>query len=423
MEVCCQSWFANSEGQQVIECLWDVSKAFDRALHHKLVEPADKQNYPLKIMRLSLLSYIFERRIVFDNLVGKALRPTRGIGPGSAFAVHELAIIMHPAVVAVGAWPNVVLNIQVDDVSLNSTGKNNTDAQAALIQAGACVVDIVEQSGGLPFSADKAQLISNDDELARVTAVLMGIRHGTVEQSVRKLGYDNPLKARGVHLRPTRGNVVRQRVKNHFVRFCRLRKLASLEHKPIKVFTAGALPAVLFGAEVWGVSAAFKNKLRVQAFQAMGLGVRGTNTAVHWALLQPGSDPLLKASWLPLERYHREVWLSDETYAAPIGPEDLARSWTISKTNKTGPSYQSISPATEAGWKFVCFDNITTLNGTVIELKAILPTGLKPHYQADFRSVQWKAYTETVLSNNTAGQSSTAQFWSGFNGGHEDLVH
>jgi hypothetical protein len=108
---------ANDKRHKVIECLWDVSKAFDRAFHPKLVELADKQNYPVKILRLGILSSCFGKRIVVDSLVGQALKPTRGIGPGSAFAVHELAIIMYPAVVAVRAWPNVVLNIHVDDVS------------------------------------------------------------------------------------------------------------------------------------------------------------------------------------------------------------------------------------------------------------------------------------------------------------------
>jgi hypothetical protein len=92
-------------------------------------------------------------------------------------------------------------------------------AQSALPQAGACVVDNVERAGGLPFSADRAQPNSNDDELARPTAVFMGIRHGAVEQSVRKLRHDYSFKARGVHLRPSRGKVVKQRIKSHAFRF------------------------------------------------------------------------------------------------------------------------------------------------------------------------------------------------------------
>jgi len=338
-----RSGLANCNGQKVIECLWDVSKAFDRVLHPKLVELAAVQNYHLKILRLSILSYTFERRIVVDSIVGEPLIPVRGIGPGSAFAVHELAVVMHPAVVAVRAWPSVILNIHVDDVSLNSTADSIFEARTPLLQAGACVVDIVEKAAGLTFSSEKAQLISNDDELARSTAVLMGIRHGSVESSVRRIGYDYSLKDRGVHLRPSRGFVARQRVRNHFIRFFRLKKLATIDKKPVKLFTAGALPAVLFGAEVWGVSTSFKKKLRVQALQTIGLGVRGTNTAVPWALLRSADDPWLKASWLPFERYHREIWMSDTKFEAAIPLTDLARCCMIARQTKLGPTIRPLS--------------------------------------------------------------------------------
>jgi hypothetical protein len=133
-------------------------------------------------------SYTFGRRVVVDGLVGPAHRPSRGIGPGSAFAAHELALVMYRAVLAVRSLTGITINIHVDDVSLNSTAKTSLEAQTALLRAGACVVDLIETSGGLTFSADKAQLISNNDELARSTAALMGIRSGSVEQSVRKLG-------------------------------------------------------------------------------------------------------------------------------------------------------------------------------------------------------------------------------------------
>jgi len=310
----------------------------------------------------------------------------------------------HTAVVAMRAWPSVILNIHVDDISLTSTADSNFEAQTALLQAGACVVDIIEKAGGLIFSSDKAQLISNDDELARSTAVLMGIRHGSVESSVRRIGYDYSLKDRGVHLRPGRGFVARTRVRNHYIRFFRLKKHATLDKKPVKIFTAGALPAVLFGTEVWGVSTSFKKELRVQALQAMVLGVKGTNTAVPWALLRSADDPWLRASWLPLERLHREIWMSDAKYEAAISLEDIARCWMIARRDKVGPIHQAIVSAEEAGWSFKSFDKVVSINGTEIELRSISPTGLKLYFQADFKAVQWKAYTNAALDKNTHWQ-------------------
>jgi protein involved in polysaccharide export with SLBB domain len=120
---------------------------------------------------------------------------------------------MYPAVLAVRPLQGITINIPVDDVSLNSTAAASLEAQTGLLTAGAIVVNLIEKAGGLTFSADKAQLISNDDELARTTAALMGLRHGCVERSVRKLGYDYTLKPRGVHPRAARGNVVKQRIK------------------------------------------------------------------------------------------------------------------------------------------------------------------------------------------------------------------
>jgi hypothetical protein len=74
-----RSGLANYQGHKVVERLWDISKAFDRVLHHKLMEAAELQTYPLKVLRLIVLSYTFERRIVVDCIVGSALRPVRGI--------------------------------------------------------------------------------------------------------------------------------------------------------------------------------------------------------------------------------------------------------------------------------------------------------------------------------------------------------
>ena len=78
-----------------VEIAWDVKKMFDHVRRDKLYGAAVARRYPLSILRVSLLSYGWQRRLVTTSgIVSEGLWPSRGIAPGSAFAVYEAALVM-----------------------------------------------------------------------------------------------------------------------------------------------------------------------------------------------------------------------------------------------------------------------------------------------------------------------------------------
>ena len=76
------------------ELMWDISKAFDRVPRDVLVQRALALGYPSTILRLSMNSYAWPRRLVDGALIAAPITPVMGIGPGSAFATFELAALV-----------------------------------------------------------------------------------------------------------------------------------------------------------------------------------------------------------------------------------------------------------------------------------------------------------------------------------------
>ena len=60
---------AGSKMRYVLEALWDVSKAFDRVKHDRLVQVAKEMGYPIDLLLPSLASYRWVRMLMVDKLV------------------------------------------------------------------------------------------------------------------------------------------------------------------------------------------------------------------------------------------------------------------------------------------------------------------------------------------------------------------
>ena len=68
------------------------------------------------------------------------------------------------------------------------------------------------------------------------------------------------------------------------------------------MYYAGALPGLLYGAELWGLSGKVKNQLRAEALKVQGLCARGVSNKLVWGVLPSGMDPATKADWMAVER-------------------------------------------------------------------------------------------------------------------------
>ena len=60
---------AGVNGQHSVEILWDVRKAYENIKHADLVSQGREQGYPEWILRISLSSYRWSRRLLLENQV------------------------------------------------------------------------------------------------------------------------------------------------------------------------------------------------------------------------------------------------------------------------------------------------------------------------------------------------------------------
>ena len=163
----------------VIESLWDLRKCYEFVNHFKLKGFARELGFPLAILRVSLRSYRWGRRLRLDGMVGRAWFPGRGIIAGSVFAVHELRAFMFEAVTrhAVG-HPGVGISVHIDDVN-QRVAEDTRDEATKVFQDGAAELQrVFEVDLELPLAMSKGLLLSNDQGAATEVATKLGWSRG-----------------------------------------------------------------------------------------------------------------------------------------------------------------------------------------------------------------------------------------------------
>ena len=74
---------------------WDMQQAFDLVNRRKLWEAVELSNFPMEILQRSLTPYDWPRHCIgSNNILGEQTWATRGIGPGSPHATHELQVYL-----------------------------------------------------------------------------------------------------------------------------------------------------------------------------------------------------------------------------------------------------------------------------------------------------------------------------------------
>ena len=151
----------SKEKEHTEEILMDVSMAFDRVSHHKLALAALACGYPLEILQLSIDSYLFERTLGAETNCAPALAPLSGLGPGSSFAVFELAMLMTEDIrQVIEGHPLITISLHVDDVFIQASHANEAKLACILQLACADVTARVERDLDLKFAPGKANLLS-----------------------------------------------------------------------------------------------------------------------------------------------------------------------------------------------------------------------------------------------------------------------
>ena len=147
---------ARHHQMEVAEIIMDVSKTFDRVRGQVLIARALQLGYPPQILRMSMRSCRWPRRLVLGPLIGREVHPEVGIAPGSPVATLELAMVLAVDIRRLRhAYPAASFLVHVDDVSFQLQHKDPVALAKEMVCIAADVVHNIEREVGLRFSLQK----------------------------------------------------------------------------------------------------------------------------------------------------------------------------------------------------------------------------------------------------------------------------
>lgn len=325
---------AAAGGKDTTEVLIDLAAMFDRIDVDELAASASARAFPGAVLRANLATYGWPRRLLGDGgATVTVLVPSRGVAPGSPYAVFEAALSLAPAVERhCREFPAVRLSVHVDDMSFSGetprTGqaqKEEVAARTPLVQAVKSMVADLDGVGML-VACNKTVVLSTSVKAGQgVTAALqcIGAQHRLFD---KRLGAQYGLTQRQCK------QVGRSRMKVFGGKVRRLRRLACVRGmgtRTGKLYQSLSM-GPLFGTDIVRLGVQEMRRLRREAALRLGLGGRRSRPGLVWALGRHGDDPLCRQAWQGFSRYHKE-WFMQE---APVRPDDLLRPEVLARAHR-----------------------------------------------------------------------------------------
>ena len=331
---------AEAEGRHIVEVCWDFKKAFEHVQRPLLWQKAKQQGYPLALLRMSLRSYGWERRILTEhNVVSGPLKARRGIAAGSAFAIYELKVYCMEFTKITQRIPGATLSLHVDDTIVRVEGADRegvTEMLAKVVERAQEELKVIK----MPLATDKEAVLATDEGLRKEAIRVLGsTKQKDNAGHVVKLGVD-------YNISKTRGPLFcRKRL-----RFTVFRKKASKLKKILqkraygRIMQAGLITGVMYGAEISDYTTREMEVIKKEALRSERLHVAGVPNAVKWLLLGAKKDPEARIRMAPILAYHREVWhlsLGKEGWPPPedgLTAKEAVKFWALVEKEVRGIS-------------------------------------------------------------------------------------
>ena len=353
--------------------LLDVKKCYECVDHVRLADLCYRLELPTVLIRVSINSYRWRRHLILEeSTVSFGITPSRGIAAGSIFACFEVAAYVLETLQYLSSLKclgriRFVISIHVDDLQLLGTSSNRQELVHAMkllfLEARLSFAEL-----GLIFAVAKGVLLATTPSLARLFLSSFTAEAGTAHTTARSLGADMQLSGkRQLRVQATRFKTAR-------LRRAKLRMLHTRTSNSGKVFRAGVLPSVDFGAELSYPSASLIRGLRSMALKSHCKFVPGGNTAMACALEGLHFDPAVGLRAAPLVRYHREIWMMHSHTGPPdlLGRRDIDFAFAIEYRRKDhsrgGPLGAAFQAMAFVGWRFLGPYSIVLHDGSELDL-------------------------------------------------------
>ncbi len=369
-----------------------MRECFELVPHDILVEEARAVGYPLPLLRLALAAYRLPRSLSVGGVCSALVNAERGIAAGSGPATTELRVLIIRLLDRVArAHPAVKLTAYVDDLSLEAAGTRSSAADS-VIQAGKTLCSGLVELGLKLSTSGKCVVTASTDGVG--TDIAEGLREFGIV-------YQRRAKSLGVGVAGGRRRntaVQKSRLRSLLGRLARMAAVAFAGLSPARLVEAGALPAMVYGDDCYGVSDATLMQRRRKIASVVATGTKGTNIDLALALAETHGashvDPAYLAHVLPITRWAEARWsnwvpgevLTKSLEAARLELAKAKSPWM----RVAGPSAAMLATTARLGWSVKDVDTIITDDGRILDLKIDPPIVIKDEVIRAVRRWRWK---------------------------------
>ena len=341
-------------GNEFVQTLIDLVKAFERVPHHVLVAFAIKWDYNLGMLRLSIAAYRLKRRIVIDGVCSRTITATRGITAGAGHATSELRLFMLDLITtSTAAFPFVTQTLYVDDLTLEADGPADI-APKQLAAASDHAVQYLERHLSAEVSPTKTVSIASSSKASRVLQQHLRSKKIKKAQSSKALG----VQTAGGKRRRT--STLRQRLATFRSKVSRIQKLRAAGLNATLITKSAGTSSFFYGVHCIGVSNSHLEASCRTYASAVSTGTGGKQldrimlvdtAAGYWG------DPAYDAHVQPLQYLSMAWW---EAWAPPAALREgsvmairkLAAASGSVWTLVNGPLTAAVATAHRLKWRF-----------------------------------------------------------------------
>ncbi len=299
---------ARARGDTTASVLVDLVKAFEKVALAHVWERGKAHRFPLQILRLTLESCAFERRLTYRQAVSKTSRSLTAILAGGGFASDLLYVALVDAVDGLIARHEANAYMIADDLRFVVEGKES-DVVGRVQQLAEDTVDVLEESLAMEVSRDRKEygkadgktvaLASSARARKRITTGMrkLGIK---VRDKTRNLGVDfaagRPSKRAGRPVQAKRLAEAKER-----------RERAARMGRPIEqaIISSAVIPSIIYGNTITGITDNMCSTMRAMVASAFG-PTAGRSTSVR--LLLEEADPVFIVVARPIMQWISAVW-------------------------------------------------------------------------------------------------------------------
>jgi len=372
---------ARATGLSSASLLWDLREYYESIDRKDLAERGKRAEFPEAITRASSQMYAASRVVSFNgsfSFVGFALQ---GVVAGCTFATTHIQYYTGEDLDEhTKAHPHVLLQVFIDDYLQQCIHKSHCFIVETLFRSAKALLNIIEEKFGCTVHTGKAEVIASTAALQHKIMKKMGPLAGRGVGFAHNLGITMSAgRARGTFWKHTKQAARAATGKKRTRRGNRFKRAAG--GAAAKLYRTGVHPAMVYGAEVYGLSDKEDFTLRsLHTSAAMGVS-GGMSVCTATALLDSTS---WRGTAAPLLQWAGEVWrASNRTTLASLRSLDLLslrRMWLDTLPSKpckwsqvTGPIGAGHLCCRRLGWCWTAPFTFTTEDGTRLNITETSP--------------------------------------------------